>query len=66
MGTEEGERRDWHRSSHSNASPLEVARDGEFVLVRNRKDPVGDVLRFSQSEWEAFCLGVEHGDFDLI
>lgn len=41
-----------------------VARQGEFVLIRNTSDPETPVSRFTSQEWSAFVVGVKLGDFD--
>jgi hypothetical protein len=54
----------WRKSAASgNGACVEVARDGRHVWVRDSKDPSGPVLGFTQLEWTAFVLGVEHGEF---
>jgi hypothetical protein len=59
----------WRKSSYSNGQGgncVEVAdlADGGR-LVRDTKDQGrGPVLRFTQSEWQAFVLGVRDGEFD--
>jgi hypothetical protein len=44
---------------------VEVARDGDQVLVRDSKDPAGPVLAFTAGEWAAFAAGVKACEFDL-
>jgi hypothetical protein len=59
----------WRKSSYSNGQGgncVEVAdlADGGR-LVRDTKDQGrGPVLRFTESEWQAFVLGVRGGEFD--
>lgn len=57
----------WAKSSLSYASGdcVEVADDlpGGFVGVRNSRDPLGPVLRFTRAEWDAFLGGVHRGEF---
>jgi hypothetical protein len=43
---------------------IEVAAQGEQILVRDSKDPGGPILSFSLSEWELFVEGLIAGDFD--
>nr|WP_084298145.1 DUF397 domain-containing protein [Actinoplanes friuliensis] len=43
---------------------VEVALDGEDVLVRDSKRTDGPSLKFSRSEWAAFQDGILAGDFD--
>jgi hypothetical protein len=40
-----------------------AARDG-LILVRDSKNPVGGVQRYSPDEWRTFILGVKSGGFD--
>lgn len=58
---------DWRKSSRSGGTGqcVEVAFDGDVVLVRDSKDRGGPVLRFTSVEWEAFVGGVEDGEFRL-
>ncbi|MFL6073578.1 MAG: DUF397 domain-containing protein [Mycobacteriales bacterium] len=58
----------WHKSSLSGdnqPSCVEVAFDGDAVLVRDSKDRDGPVLRFTPDEWVAFLGGVRNGEFQL-
>jgi len=52
----------WRKSSWStfNSNCLEVAEMGNYVLVRDSKDP-GPMLKFSCSEWAAFIDRIKHG-----
>lgn len=43
---------------------VEVAFLGEFVGVRDSKDPSRHVLVFTAPEWDAFLDGARRGDFD--
>jgi hypothetical protein len=57
----------WHRSrACADAACVEVARDAEYVYVRDGKVPDGAVLRFTHDEWRAFHLGMRQGDFDVV
>lgn len=59
---------DWIKSSQSasNGACVEVARDGEWTLVRDSKFPAGAWLRFTRAEWQAFVTGVHAGEFNQI
>jgi len=60
--------RGWFKSSFSNDSPpncVEVRFEGERALVRNGTVPDGPVLTFERAEWEAFELGMFHGEFTM-
>lgn len=50
--------------SCNNAACVEVARNGDAVLIRDSKNPHGPKLEFSNLEWQAFVQGVRNGDFD--
>ena len=54
----------WRKSTASvSGQCVEVAFADESVLVRNSRDPLGSVLRFSRQEWAAFLKGVDNGEF---
>jgi hypothetical protein len=56
---------DFRKSSFCGSSAcVEVARDGDGVLVRDSKDPAAAPLRFTADEWAAFVAGVRAGEFD--
>jgi hypothetical protein len=56
----------WRKSSRSATTDcLEVQVNLSDVLVRNSRDPRGNVLSFSHDEWRAFLAGVTLGEFDL-
>lgn len=46
----------WRKSSHSGGGNdcVEVADDGNAMLVRDSKDPDGGVLRLSPEQWRRF------------
>jgi len=55
---------EWRRSSFcGDGACVEVAREGDEILVRDSKDSDGPVLRFTPEEWAAFLGGVEAGEF---
>ena len=55
----------WRKSAASGFNDcVEVAFVGAEVLMRHSQHPSGTVLSFSQSEWEAFLVGVRSGEFD--
>lgn len=43
----------WRKSSASggNGACIEVARSGSFVLVRDSRDPSGEILKFTPNQW---------------
>lgn len=58
---------EFRKSSFCDASAcLEVAINGDLVLVRLSQDPDGPLLRFSRTEWDTFVDGAKAGDFDDI
>lgn len=56
----------WHKSSKSSANGqcAEVAFVGEWVALRDSKNPTGPALLFTPGEWDAFVDGVENGEFN--
>ena len=64
MNTYDGLR--WRKAPASNGygACVEVAFAGDWVYVRDSKDPNGPVLRFPKAEWIAFLDGVKAGEFD--
>jgi hypothetical protein len=56
----------WRKSSASaQGDCVEVALEGQAVLVRNSRERHSYVLKFTYSEWEAFLSGVHSGEFGL-
>jgi hypothetical protein len=57
----------WFKSSASgnNGACVEVAVIGEYVGVRNSKDPSKTPHVYTHAEWHAFLEGVKAGEFDL-
>lgn len=54
----------WRKSSKSAVeSCVEVAIDNQFVLIRNSKDPNGNVLKFAIEQWAAFLEDVKRDGF---
>jgi hypothetical protein len=48
----------------ANGACVEMADDGDAVLVRDSKDPSGPVLRFTRTEVAAWLAGARAGEFD--
>jgi hypothetical protein len=58
----------WRKSRASGGDAgncVEVAFTDVDVLVRHSRNPVGPVLTFTHSEWQAFLTGTREGEFDL-
>lgn len=56
----------WQRARLcGNGECVEVARDGDVIVVRDSKDPALH-LRYTAQEWRAFVSGVKSGDFDNL
>jgi predicted secreted Zn-dependent protease len=56
----------WRRSSYcSHGACVEVALDGDLVLVRDSKESRPRALRFTREEWQSFVAGVKDGRFDI-
>ncbi|MEV6634565.1 DUF397 domain-containing protein [Actinoplanes sp. NPDC051470] len=53
----------WERSSFcSNGACAEVASDGEFVYLRNSREP-GKVIKLDLDEWATFRAAIHAGQF---
>jgi hypothetical protein len=42
---------------------LEIAREGDLVLLRNSTDPDGPVVTATQQEWAVFAEAVRQDEF---
>ena len=53
----------WERSSFcANGTCAEIASDGEFVYLRNSREP-GNVITLDLDEWAALRSGIRNGEF---
>jgi hypothetical protein len=58
------DRPEWRRaSSCSGGNCIEVAKDGDRVLIRNSRSAGSAGLSFSADEWNAFIEGVKKDEF---
>jgi hypothetical protein len=53
------------RASVDSNNCVEVAADGDAILVRNSRQPDGPVLAFTRDEWSAFLTGMAADEFAL-
>jgi hypothetical protein len=53
------------RASVDGGNCVEVAADGDSILVRNSRQPDGPVLAFTRDEWSAFLTGMAGHEFTL-
>ena len=54
----------WRRSpACASGACVEVAFDGDRVLIRDSKNPEREPLAFTAEEWHAFAAGVAAGAF---
>ncbi|MGD0239261.1 MAG: DUF397 domain-containing protein [Streptosporangiaceae bacterium] len=57
----------WRKSrACESGACVQVARQGDNVLIGNTNDPDGRVSEFTVDEWRNFLAGAKLGDFDDI
>ncbi len=57
----------WHKSRLSNLDNcVEVAKVGEWTVVRDSMNPDGPKLVFTRGEWEAFTGAIRAGQPELL
>jgi hypothetical protein len=49
----------------SGANCVQIAQDGDRVLLRDSKNPQIAPMVFTRDEWAVFAAGVREGDFDF-
>jgi len=56
----------WRKSTYSstNGTCVEVAEDGDTILVRNSNDPHKRTVAFTRAEMAAWVQGCKAGEFD--
>jgi Domain of unknown function (DUF397) len=58
---------DWSVSrTCDNGQCIQVARNGDFVVIGNTNMPEGPFGEFTVDEWRHFLAGAKMGDFDGI
>ncbi len=55
----------WRTAASGQGGSVEIAFADEKVFLRDAKDRSGTVLAFTRSEWRAFLLGAQAGEFDF-
>ena len=56
---------DWRRPAHCTRNAcIEVAAQGEEVLIRDGKSPAGAVQRYSRDEFARFIEAAKAGQYD--
>ncbi len=53
------------RKSFPNSACIELAADGEMIVLRNSRDP-GVEIRYTRDELAAFLDGAKRGEFDHL
>jgi hypothetical protein len=43
---------------------VQVALGGDSIFIGDSKNPDGDVLRYTRSEWATFIIKIKRGEFD--
>jgi hypothetical protein len=57
----------WRRAKSCNAGNcVEVAAIDDGVAIRDSKNPNGEILRYSSSEWTSFLEAAKAGEFDHL
>ncbi|GAA1180248.1 hypothetical protein F4556_006291 [Kitasatospora gansuensis] len=51
-------------SSDQGDGAVQIAFVGEYIAMRDGREPDGPVLVFTPAEWRAFVLGARDGEFD--
>ena len=44
---------------------VEVAKDGNNIIVKDSKNPSQEPLSYTKDEWSAFVKGVKNNEFDF-
>ncbi|MER5866744.1 DUF397 domain-containing protein [Kitasatospora sp. NPDC002040] len=53
-------------SSSQGGGEVQIAFVGEYIAMRDGREPEGPVLVFTPAEWRAFVLGARDGEFDPV
>ena len=56
----------WRTSSYcTTGACVEIAFDGDSVLVADSKEDRRQALQYTKDEWRAFIAGAKNGEFDI-
>jgi predicted secreted Zn-dependent protease len=57
----------WRKASFCGGGEcVEVGQHDGLVVMRDSKQPAGNLLRYTSEEWRAFVNGVKAGEFDNL
>jgi hypothetical protein len=57
----------WRKASFcASGECVEVAQQEDMIVLRDSKEPRGNLLRYTTEEWESFVRGVKAGEFDHL
>lgn len=61
-------RLNWRKATYSiaNGDCAEVASDAGIVIVRDTKDPSGQILSYPSDSWRSFVSKAQMGTFDTL
>jgi hypothetical protein len=61
----QAEHSSWRRASFCASNEcIEVAPHNNMIVMRNSREPRGQVLRYTAEEWRSFVRGIKAGEFD--
>jgi uncharacterized protein DUF397 len=64
-GAKRAEQYSWRRATFCQSGECaEVSQGDGMILMRNSRDPSGQVLRYTPEEWQALVRGIKAGEFD--
>jgi hypothetical protein len=57
----------WRKASFCQSGEcVEVAQQGGVIIMRDSKEPLGGVLRYSVQEWRSLVYDVKAGKYDNL